>query len=128
MIIHIKIEPNTTTILKTYPCFRSSKQQKKNHFNTNMALQMCSHYFNFSQPLSAFKTQIKRHILCCCCSVGKSCASLCELRTHGLQHARLPCPSPSPGVCSNSCPLSSVVAIQPSYPLLLPSLPALILC
>ena len=25
---------------------------------------------------------------------------------HGLQHARLPCPSPSPWVCSNSCPLS----------------------
>ena len=24
----------------------------------------------------------------------------------GLQHARLPCPSPSPGACSNSCPLS----------------------
>ena len=29
-----------------------------------------------------------------------------NLRPHGLQHARLPCPSPSPGVCSNSCPLS----------------------
>ena len=25
---------------------------------------------------------------------------------HGLQHTRLLCPSPSPGVCSNSCPLS----------------------
>ena len=25
---------------------------------------------------------------------------------HGLQHAKLPCPSPSPGACSNSCPLS----------------------
>ena len=25
---------------------------------------------------------------------------------HGLQHARFPCPSLSPGVCSNSCPLS----------------------
>ena len=25
---------------------------------------------------------------------------------HGLQHTRLPCPSPSPGACSNSCPLS----------------------
>ena len=25
---------------------------------------------------------------------------------HGLQHARLPCPSPSPRLCSNSCPLS----------------------
>ena len=26
--------------------------------------------------------------------------------TSGLQHARLPCPSPFPGVCSKSCPLS----------------------
>ena len=25
---------------------------------------------------------------------------------HGLQHARLPCPLPTPRVCSNSCPLS----------------------
>ena len=29
-----------------------------------------------------------------------------SLWSHGLQHARLPCPSPSPGVCSNSCPFS----------------------
>ena len=29
-----------------------------------------------------------------------------SLRPHGLQHTRLPCPSPSLGVCSNSCPLS----------------------
>ena len=29
-----------------------------------------------------------------------------SLQPHGLQHARLPCPSPTPGVCSNSCPLS----------------------
>ena len=28
------------------------------------------------------------------------------LGPHGLQHMRLPCPSLSPGVCSNSCPLS----------------------
>ena len=28
-----------------------------------------------------------------------------SLWPHGLQHARLPCPSPPPGVCSNSCPL-----------------------
>ena len=25
--------------------------------------------------------------------------------THGMQHVRLPCPSPSPRVCSSSCPL-----------------------
>ena len=29
-----------------------------------------------------------------------------SLRPHELQHARLPCPSPTPGVYSNSCPLS----------------------
>ena len=27
-----------------------------------------------------------------------------SLRLHGLQHARLPCPSPTPRACSNSCP------------------------
>ena len=27
-------------------------------------------------------------------------------RPHGLQHARLPCPSPTPGACSNSYPSS----------------------
>ena len=29
-----------------------------------------------------------------------------SLQPHGLQHARFPCSSPSPGACSNSCPLS----------------------
>ena len=29
-----------------------------------------------------------------------------SLRPHGLQCTRLPCPSPTPGVYSNSCPLS----------------------
>ena len=34
-------------------------------------------------------------------------AHLCPtLQPHGLQQARLPCPSPSPRDCSNSCPLS----------------------
>ena len=28
-----------------------------------------------------------------------------SLQSHGLQHARLPCPSPTPGTYSNSCPL-----------------------
>ena len=36
-------------------------------------------------------------------SVVKSFDSLWP---HGLQYTRLPCPSLSPGVCSNSCPLS----------------------
>ena len=28
------------------------------------------------------------------------------LQPHGLQHVRPPCPSPTPGACSNSCPLT----------------------
>ena len=37
-------------------------------------------------------------------SVAQSCPTL--LRPHGLQLTRLPCPSPTPEACSNSCPLS----------------------
>ena len=29
-----------------------------------------------------------------------------SLQPHGLKHASLPCPSPTPGACSNSCSLS----------------------
>ena len=41
----------------------------------------------------------------CChwCSVAQACLTLWP---HGLQDARLPCPSQSPGACSNSHPLS----------------------
>ena len=40
-------------------------------------------------------------------SVQFSCSVMSDsLRPHGLQHARLPCPSPIPGAYSNSCPLS----------------------
>ena len=38
-----------------------------------------------------------------CCSVTQSCLTLWP---HRWQHTRPPCPSPSPWVCSNSCPLN----------------------
>ena len=41
-----------------------------------------------------------------CCSVTESVTWVKTLWSHELQHIRLPCPSLSPGVCSNSCPLS----------------------
>ena len=46
-----------------------------------------------------------------------------SLRPHGLQHARLPCPSLLPGVCSNSCPLN-----RWCYPTVLPSVVPLSSC
>ena len=40
-------------------------------------------------------------------SVQFSCSAMSDsLWPHGLQHGRLPCPSPTPRVYSNSCPLS----------------------
>ena len=40
-------------------------------------------------------------------SVQFSCSVVSDsLWPRGRQHARLPCPSPTPGACSNSCPLS----------------------
>ena len=46
------------------------------------------------KSVSSFKVQFS-------CSVMSD-----PLQPHGLQHARLPCPSLSPRACSNSCPLS----------------------
>ena len=46
-----------------------------------------------------------------------------SLQPHGLQHTRLPCPSPTPRAYSNSCP-SSQWYIQPSHSLSSPSPPA----
>ena len=59
-----------------------------------------------------------------------SCSVMSDsLQPHGLQHARLPCPSPTPEACSNSCPscrcchlaISSSVIAYSSH---LPSFPA----
>ena len=51
-------------------------------------------------------------------SVQFNCLVISDsLWTHELQHAKLPCPSPTPRACSNSCP-SSWWWNQPSHPLL----------
>ena len=40
-------------------------------------------------------------------SVQFSCSVVSDsLQPHGLLHTRPPCPSPTPGIYSNSCPLS----------------------
>ena len=53
-----------------------------------------------------------------------------SLQPHGLQHVRLPCPSPTPGACSNSCSLSRWCHLTISSPVIpfsscLQSFPAL---
>ena len=55
---------------------------------------------------------------CYCCSVSKSCPTL---QSQGVQHT--PCPSLSPGVCSDSCPLSQWRHPNISFCLLFSSCP-----
>ena len=56
----------------------------------------------------ALRTRALRHWAPTLCSLQlSSVAQLClTLQPHGPQHARPPCPSPTPGVYTNSCPLS----------------------
>ena len=57
---------------------------------------------NISLLYQSYKhTHIYTHI-----SVQFSRSVVSDSATHGLQHARPPCPSPTPGVYSSSCPLS----------------------
>ena len=51
-----------------------------------------------------------------------------SLQPHGLQHARPPCPSPTPGACSNSCPSNHLMLCR-HFLLLLPSIfPSIRVC
>ena len=56
----------------------------------------------------------------CCCSVSKSCSTLCD-----PLYTRLPCASLCPRVCSNSCPLSQRCYLTISSCHLLPFLPSI---
>ena len=66
---------------------------------------------------------ILHYVLCISVQFSRSVVSN-SLRPHGPQHARLPCPSPTPGVYPNSFHWLSD-AIQPSHPLSSPSPPAI---
>ena len=75
-------------------------------------LVMTGFCFVFNLPFNDIVSKVEivkdlresHHSLLHCCSVAQSCLTPCD--PVDLQHARLPRPSPSPGVCSNSCPLS----------------------
>ena len=73
--------------------------------------------FMYCGSVTPFWTLEKRHIPCplwhFCVSVQLGYLLSCSrsvmfdsLPLHGLQDSRLPCPSPSPRACSNTCPLS----------------------
>ena len=56
-----------------------------------------------SRVMDFWQMDLKLHL---CYTVPNYLTLSYSLPPHGVQLARLPCPSPSPGTCSNSCPLS----------------------
>ena len=57
-----------------------------------------SPWLNISLQTQLGSVSVQNLWLFSCCPVVSD-----SLRPHGLQLARLPCPSPTPGACSNSC-------------------------
>ena len=81
------------------------------HFGLSHLLQfynftlICWSVIFFSFLLIFLETQF--FLFVCCCSLLFSSSVVPDsLWPHGLQHARLPCPSPTPRACSYSYPLS----------------------
>ena len=71
-------------ISNLYKVFQKTEQER------NITLILESDQDNIHRSVSQFS-----------CSVVSN-----SLQPHGLKHDRLPCPSPTPRACSNSCPLS----------------------
>ena len=69
-------------------------QQTSWLFGWHIHLTTCLGSFYFAHILFSFSVQFSHLVMSD------------SLWPHGLQHARLPCPSSIPRVCSNSCPLS----------------------
>ena len=118
LIPHFLLCPVLSLIVSNYPCFVVFPQRQL--FATFWCIVFnLSQRFNYNFYLP--QGNISPMNVHCCCSVAKSRPTVCNpissvqfsgsvmsdaLRPHGLQHARLPCPSATPGAYSNSCPLS----------------------
>ena len=76
--------------------------------DTAIVLHKCRYQILLPQPWHTFLLCLQNalHLTpppSCTSSVAQLCPTL---RPHGLQQARPPYPSPTPGACSNSCPSS----------------------
>ena len=82
-----------------------SKSYCDNHFIIYMSKHCAVHLIQLYASYISIKLEGEKMsftYIHFCCSVAVSNT----LQPHGLQHTRLPCPSLSPRVCSNSYPLS----------------------
>ena len=89
-----RLESFMAKIISTFPSDRKilSANHRKNYFQN---LSICTK-----------RLLLKNTLLGNFSSVSSVTQSFLTLQPHGLKHARPPCPSPAPGVYSNSCPSS----------------------
>ena len=83
------------------------KQVYHHHFFQQQWFISCLSHFDNSQNISSFFLIIVFVFVICdqFSSVAQSCPTLCNPKDW-IQHARPPCPSPTLGACSYSCPLT----------------------
>ena len=94
---HLNLEePLPTATRESLNAARDPAQQEMNrHINfLNKIKQLDIPYVTLKSCCFVYSVQFSR-------SVASD-----SLWPHGLQHNRPPCPPPTPGACSNSCPLS----------------------
>ena len=78
------------------------------HIKEGLSVKLCCQLFDMNQLL--IRTNFLRCVLQHLVSVQFSCSVVFDsLQPHELQHARPPCPSPTPGVHANPCSLSRVM-------------------
>ena len=93
-----------SSVIWTWPLSACSQQKLliKVSLSLSEVLLLTSHHFTFVLFFDFLGWSLLIfYLLLFTCSVMSN-----SLWPHELQHARLPCPSPSPGVCLHSCPLS----------------------
>ena len=87
--------------IKIHPSYNFSSLGKKKHFMVNDI--SYAKYIIVTDQFQKFKMEKIMH---CQLFLFSHSVMSDSLQPHGLQHARLPCPSLSPRACSNSCSLS----------------------
>ena len=93
-MIYWVLSPSTISPHFTSMCLKSGVMTLDAHLRLSYCSKGICHYMCFLWIVLLHISQFSHSV------VSES------LQPHGLQHTRLPCPSLSPGVCSNSCPLS----------------------
>ena len=105
-----------TSFSRYYNLFREERSRRWGGQQSYFQLNICLALFGRGEIYFSVLVEWVPLKACLCCLyledialdavVVQSLSSAYSVQPCDVQHARLPCPLPSPGVCSNSCPLS----------------------